>query len=84
MHDKFGLLIVEEENGAIGVQVFADPAKAKESFDNWIGQVGQKPQRARFLTVTDKSEKVDVVVKDLPVIPEKKDHYVIGQSEDKT
>jgi len=78
MHDKLGLLIVEEESGAVGVQIFADPIKGKESFDNWIGQVGKK-QRARFLTIIDKSDKVDVAVKDLPVIPEKKDHYKIGE-----
>ena len=80
MRDKLGVLIVEEEDGSVGVQLFTDPVKGKESFDNWVGKAGQKPQRARYISLTDKSGQADVVVKDLPVEVEKKDHYKIGDN----
>ena len=80
MYDKLGILIVEEADGKMGVQLFADPVATKESFDNLIGKLGQKPQRVRFIVVTDKSGQAEVFVKDLPVTQaEPPEHYVIGE-----
>lgn len=79
MLDKLGILIVEEVDGKIGVQIFADPAGAKLSFDNLVGKIGQNPQRVRFIAMTDKSGQAEVFVKDLPVSVESLDIHVIGE-----
>ena len=33
MMDKLGILVVEESDGKIGIQLFAEPEKAKSSFE---------------------------------------------------
>jgi hypothetical protein len=82
MRDELGVLIVEEADGKVGVQLFSDPTSAKESFDNLVGEPGQKPQRVRFLKVIDKTGQAEVWVKDLPIVvaeTDRKDHYIIGE-----
>lgn len=85
MRDKLGILLMEEEDGKIAVQLFADPAKAKESFDNMPGKIGQPPQRATFIRL-DYTAGVTVAEawsKDLPVpqVPpeQRPDGYRIGE-----
>ena len=90
MRDKLGILLMEEADGQIAVQLFADPDKLKESFDNLKGKVNQAPQRATFLSLfyAKKEDGVvlslrDFVAKDLPVpevpIEERPDAWRLGE-----
>jgi hypothetical protein len=83
MREVLGVLLMEEENGSIAVQLFAEPDRAMDSFKNLTGRIGQKPQRATFLkitydtdtmeislphgTLTQGKKPVEMLVKDLPV-----------------
>lgn len=83
MKDKLGVLLMEEEDGNISVQLFSDPDKAGESFDNLNGRQGQKPQRATFIKLDYANATTTGVSKDLPVPPtpidERPDGYRIGE-----
>jgi hypothetical protein len=78
---------MEEEDGKIAVQLFSDPDKAKESFDNMPGKIGQPPQRATFIKLVYTNTVDDIVAeawsKDLPVpqVPPEQmpDGYRIGE-----
>jgi hypothetical protein len=85
MRDKLGVLFMEEENGEIAVQLFCDPDKAKDSFDNLAGTLGQKPQRAIFLKLeyAEGKKEVSAWCKNLPVPEKPKDEmpdaWVLGK-----
>lgn len=85
MRDKLGVLLMEEENGEIAVQLFSDPDKAKGSFDNLVGTLGQKPQRATFLRLEYIEGKREIVAwsKNLPVPEKPKDElpdaWILGK-----
>ncbi len=90
MRDSLGVLLMEEADGSIAVQLFADPVKSKESFDNMKGKLGQAPQRATFLSLAyeDKPEGVKLVLKDfvaknlpVPEVPasERPDAWRLGE-----
>jgi len=83
MRDKLGVLLMEDKDGQMGVQIFADPESLAESFAQLHGKVSDDPSRATFLSIDYKKGKVDVKVKDLPVKDpprsEKPDGYVLGQ-----
>ena len=81
MRDVLGIMLMEEENGMITCQYYASPDKAKESFKNLAGVVGQKPQRATFLKIEYGSKIVEMLVKDLPTpeLTEKLDGYRLGE-----
>ena len=85
MRDRIGILLMEEENGEIAVQLFSDPDRAKESFDNLMGTVGQKPQRATFIQVqyVDGKREISAWAKNLPVedVPasERPDAWIVGK-----
>jgi len=85
MRDRLGVLLMEEENGEVAIQLFSDPDGAKDSFDNLLGTLGQKPQRATFLKLEymKESRMVSAWCKDLPV-PEKPkseapDAWILGK-----
>jgi hypothetical protein len=82
MRDKLGILLMEETDGGIAVQLFAEPEKALESFDNLAGTLTQKPQRATFLNVSYVDKTAGIKIKDLPVPPlpveERPDGYKLG------
>lgn len=67
MRDRLGILLMEEADGTIAVQLFHDPDKAGESFDNLKGKQGQAPQRATFIKLDYVKASVVSVSKDLPV-----------------
>ena len=83
MKDKLGILLMEEADGRIAVQLFADPIAAGESFDNLKGKMGQAPQRATFINLDYINHSVVSVEKDLPVpeppIEERPDGYRLGE-----
>ena len=64
MVDRMGVLLVEQEDGQVSVQLFLDPAKAKEIFQ----QLDSKEKiRATFLTADWMEKKVEGEVKELPL-----------------
>ena len=90
MRDKLGIMLVEEANGQIGVQLFADPDKVRESFDNMVGKLGQSPQRVTFLALKYEQKENGLVLslgdfraKDLPMpevpISERPDAWRLGE-----
>jgi len=85
MREKLGILLMEEADGNTAVQLFADPDKAKESFDNMPGKIGQSPQRATFIRLdyTAGSTVAEAWSKGLPVpeVPpdQRPDGFRIGE-----
>jgi len=83
MRDKLGILLMEEADGGIAVQLFSEPEKALESFDNLAGTPAQKSQRATFLSVSYVDKTASIKIKDLPVPPmpveERPDGYRLGE-----
>jgi len=84
MRDKMGILIVEEESGSVGIQVFEDPDAASESFKELKGRVGEAKKRATFFKIGyngDGSVKsVSATAKDLPMpVVDTSDGYIIGE-----
>lgn len=91
MRKELGILLMEEENGSVAVQLFAEPDKAVASFNNLVGKKEQKPQRATFLKIGYEGKVVEMLVKDLPAqeLFDKLDGYRLGEgpikiSEEKT
>ena len=64
MRDELGVLLVEDEKGEVSVQLFADPTKAREIFQQLTGD---KQLRATFLVVDWKKKSVEARAKELPV-----------------
>lgn len=87
MRDKLGVMLVESLDGDVAVQLFADPDKAAESFEELKGRVGEPRKRVTFLNCSYKETDAGLVLtiadfraKDLPVPPEEPpDGYVIGE-----
>lgn len=81
MRGKLGVLLMEDEDGKIAVQMFAEPNTAESSFDNLVGRVGQKPQRATFLKIQYDGElKVEAKAKTLPVAEDiTRDAFRLGE-----
>lgn len=83
MKSKLGILLMEEENGQIAIQLFADPDKAGESFDNLKGKINQKPQRATYIKLDYEKATVVSVSKDLPVpeipVEDRPDAWRLGE-----
>lgn len=85
MREKLGILVVEDERGQVGIQVFAETKSVEEAFDNLSGKPGDKPSRATFLSIDYLSDGNTTVVaksKMLPdVVPleEIPDGFVLGQ-----
>jgi hypothetical protein len=63
MRDELGVLLVEDEKGEVSVQLFADPAKAREVFQQLTDD---KRLRATFLVVDWKKKSVEALTKELP------------------
>lgn len=83
MRNKLGILLMEEVDGNIAVQLFADPDKAGESFDNLKGKIGQLPQRATFIKLDYVNAVTVAISKDLPVpeipVAERPDGWRLGE-----
>jgi hypothetical protein len=83
MRSKLGILLMEEENGQIAVQLFADPDAAGESFDNLKGKINQKPQRATYVKLDYDKATVMSVSKNLPVpevpVEDRPDAWRLGE-----
>ena len=83
MRDRLGVLLMEEADGTVAVQLFHDPVKAGESFDNLKGKDGQAPQRATFINLDYVRASVISVSKDLPVpepsVEDKPDGWRLGE-----
>ena len=83
MTDKIGVLIMEESDGRFGIQLFADPEKARANFEQMHGRQGQPPARATFLILDWQNVKFEVQARNLPMPvedPEKRpDAWRIGE-----
>lgn len=87
MRKEIGVLLVEQENGDLAVQLFAEIKGVDEAFKNLNGKPGDKPSRATLLSLfyfMDKETgiQVDGEVKMLPVLEpldQKPDGYVLGE-----
>jgi predicted flavoprotein YhiN len=64
MREKLGVLLVEDDQGQVSVQLFADPEKAKEIFEQLRSEIRQ---RATFLTLDWAKKSVEGTVKEFPV-----------------
>ena len=82
MRDKRGIMLMEDQNGEIAVQLFADPVSALEAYKNLVGSPVDPSRRATFISLEyGNSAKVQAVAKMLPVImnPDKQpDGYLLG------
>ena len=64
MRNELGVLLVESEAGEVSVQLFTDPGKAREIFQ----QLNHTTRlRATFITVDWKKKTVEAMEKELPV-----------------
>ena len=89
MRDKLGVILMEEADGQIAVQLFADPDKARESYNNLKGKLGQTPQRVTYLKIAYEGSPdglrtiLDFTAKDLPVpevpVSERPDAWRLGE-----
>jgi hypothetical protein len=78
---KLGVLLMEDENGAVSVQLFQDTKLAKESFDNLTGRAGDPPSRATMLSLDYEGSEVDATTKNLPLLKDRSDEpdmHVLG------
>ena len=64
MRDELGVLLVEDEKGEVSVQLFADPVKAREIFQQLTDA---RRLRATFLVVNWKGKTVEALARELPV-----------------
>lgn len=82
MLDKLGIVLMEESNGGVGVQLYADPDAMQSVVDDLKGKPYDKPSRMTYIKLYYKDGKVEAKVesKDLPVPQEEKaDGFVLGQ-----
>lgn len=89
MRKEIGVLLVEQENGDLAVQLFAEIKGVDEAFKNLNGKPGDKPSRATLLSLFyfgDEARGLDINVngdvKMLPVLEpldKKPDGYVLGE-----
>jgi len=84
MLDRIAIFLVEEADGNVAVQLLADLAGAKASFDNLDGDDGpQCPKRATLVQIDYAAKQVTTFSKVLPVEhppPEDgPDGYVLGK-----
>ena len=87
MRKELGIILMEEVDGTVAVQFFADSNKAGESFDNTKGTLGQAPQRMTFIalqyTADGQLRTSTVTSKDLPVpevpLEERPDAWRLGE-----
>ena len=64
MRNELGVLLVESETGEVSVQLFSDPGKAREIFQ----QLNNSTRlRATFITVDWKKKTVEAMEKELPI-----------------
>ena len=83
MREKLGVLLMEDQNGEVAVQLFADADLAKAAYENLSGSPADPIRRATFISLKyGESSESGVHSKMLPVIldPDKQpDGYVLGQ-----
>jgi hypothetical protein len=83
MRKEIGVLLMEDEKGEIGVQLFSEIAGSSSAFDNLSGKPGDKPTRATFLAVRyDGYLNVEAKVKNLPIVEsveDMPDGYIMGE-----
>ena len=70
MRENIGMFIVEQVDGSIGVQFYADADKGLEVFTELTGKAEQKPHRATYVVLDWQGKKIEARSKDLPVLPE--------------
>ena len=79
MRDKLGVLLMEEEDGSVSVQLYSDPDKFVDSFNNMMGKIGQKPQRATLVKLYfEPTVTMQILSKMLPVQQPSKDQLPDG------
>lgn len=68
MTDKFAIIVIEDEPGRFGVQLFADSSKAKNEFQQLSLKATQKALRAACFSVEWKEGKMQIesIGRDLP------------------
>lgn len=83
MRDKLGILVVEDESGSVGVQLFENPDAAASSVAELKGRPGDSSRRATFLSLayTDGQVRVEKLwSRDLPFLePHPPTRFVVGE-----
>ena len=70
MRENLGMLMVEQADGQVGIQLYADAKRAKELFDELSGKPEQKPHRATCVILDWQGKTIEAFTKDLPLIPD--------------
>ena len=85
MRSQLGVLLMEDRNGEVTVQLFAEVSSASRAYDNLMGQPEDPDRRATFIGLNFAGEKVDaqiVKTKMLPIIEsveDRPDGFVLGK-----
>ena len=84
MRDQVGVLLMEDTNGEVAVQLFAEVSGASKAFENLTGSPLDPPRRATFIGMRFVDGKLDahlVHSKVLPIlepIEDRPDGYLLG------
>lgn len=65
---RMGLFLVEESDGRVAVQIFADPDAAEKMFKDLEGNPGDIPSRATLVTLDFNARKVGAISRKLPCV----------------
>ena len=83
MREKLGILLMEDENGEVAVQLFAEPDSLAKSFAQLKGKPSDPPRRATFIRLEYNGGRVEVHARELPVPEPSKedapDGYRLGE-----
>ena len=69
MLDKLGILLVEESNGRVAVQLYADPEAMAPIIKEMNGKLTDDPKRVTYLKLKYKEGKVEIYGGDAKMIP---------------
>jgi len=83
MRKKLGILLMEQEDGEVGVQLFEDPDKLAESFAQLKGRQTDPHQRATMIRLDYATGEVEAHARELPVpetsVEERPDGWRLGE-----
>jgi len=82
MRDRIGILLMEDQNGEVAVQLFADPITSKAAYENLAGSPVDPVRRATFISLEyGGASRIEAITKMLPVVNDPQRHpdgYVLG------
>lgn len=81
MREKLGVVLMEDDDGKVSVQLFENPAAAREGVEQLNGKPGEPKRRATFVGLSfGESVSVEVLSKEIPTDrSETPDYHVVGE-----